>query len=95
MTDRDPKQPRGRAYWVPQLANPDAPTAAELASGIPIGEVVCDGLQFVHRDRHSEQARHIDERVREAFGMPPVGEELSAHELPPGAHQIIPGEVIG
>ncbi len=47
-----------------------------------------------HRDRHSEQARHIDERVRAAFGMPPVDQEPSAHELPPGAHQVIPGEVM-
>ncbi len=48
MTDQNPEQPRGRAYWVPNVANPSAPTAAELASGIPIGEVVSASvLQFV------------------------------------------------
>lgn len=42
--------PVTRAFWVPQVANPDEPTDAELALGVPIGELVDDGIQFVRDD---------------------------------------------
>lgn len=46
MTD----QPHMRISWVPQVADPKAPTAEELAAGVPLGDVVDDGLQFTRDD---------------------------------------------
>ncbi|MDX3110144.1 hypothetical protein [Nonomuraea angiospora] len=43
-------EPKVRIFWVPQIRNPDAPTADELVAGVPLGEVVDDGLQFVKAD---------------------------------------------
>ncbi len=37
-------------YWIPKVGDPEAPTAAELAAGVPPGEVVDDGLQFTRDD---------------------------------------------
>lgn len=40
------EEPKSRIFWVPRVRDPEAPTAAELAAGVPLGEVVDDGLQF-------------------------------------------------
>ncbi|RVX41140.1 hypothetical protein EDD27_3609 [Nonomuraea polychroma] len=43
-----------RIVWVPQVRDPEAPTADELAAGVPLGEadpaVIDDGLQFTKAD---------------------------------------------
>ena len=44
------EKPKRRIFWVPQISNPEAPTADELAAGIPLGEAVDDGLQFTKDD---------------------------------------------
>jgi hypothetical protein len=38
--------PRKRLYWVPQVRDPAAPTAEEIAAAVPLGDVV-DGLQVL------------------------------------------------
>lgn len=39
------EKPKARIFWVPIVRNGEAPTAAELAAGVPLGEVVDDGLK--------------------------------------------------
>ncbi|MEV7805019.1 hypothetical protein AB0O28_18920 [Microbispora sp. NPDC088329] len=68
---------------------------AERAMVSLIGDLepVCTVVIPSRRARHGALARHIEERVRAAFGMPPLGEDGSVYEPPPGTRRIMPGEV--
>lgn len=58
------EQPSKRIYWIPQLRNPEAPTAEELAAGIPLdGHVVDEGLQFA-RDDSVDPSQWLTPRTR-------------------------------
>lgn len=45
-----------RAYFVPRVSNPDAPTTEELAASTFLGVVVDDGLQFA-RDESADRVQ--------------------------------------
>lgn len=46
------EEPRRRISWVPNVTDPAAPTAEEIAAAVPLDgyEVVDDGLQFTRDD---------------------------------------------
>ncbi|MFI6510104.1 hypothetical protein ACIBCT_21070 [Streptosporangium sp. NPDC050855] len=64
-----------RAYFVPRVSDPEAPTVEELAAGTFLGVVVDDGLQFTrdesadrvqvlaHEGRRYRVIRHLDGSV--------------------------------
>ncbi|MEV7805018.1 hypothetical protein AB0O28_18915 [Microbispora sp. NPDC088329] len=57
MSEQNPEQPRTRIYWVPHAKDSAAPTAEELAAGVPLDgwAVVDDGLQLAQDDAETPQ----------------------------------------
>lgn len=52
--DEASEEPKIRISWVPHIPNSDAPTVADLATGVPLGEAVNDGLQVPEVDAPPE-----------------------------------------
>lgn len=87
------EEPKVRIFWVPQIRDPEAPTADELAAGVPLGEVVDDGLQvakddapaipLLPRTEHYQLFRRPD-RTWDAIPEPDWIVIRPAPDLPPG-----------
>lgn len=88
MNEQDPEPPQTRISWVPHVKNPAAPTAEELAAGVPLDgwAVVDDGLQFARDD--SAEILPLPARTV-GFYLDPLEPDWivlrAADDLPPGA----------